>query len=682
MAALATLSIDLEARLGRMEESLARAERETAKSSARIAKSLGSIGDVGARLGTVFAGLAGALSVGAIVNQVRAVVDGFDAFNDAADATGATIEKLSALEEVGNRTGTSFDTVTGILVKFNKMLDEAGDGNSGAAKALAAIGLQAEELRRLDPAEALQRTARALQGYADDGNKARLVQELFGKSVREAAPFLKDLAEQGELNGRVTREQADAADRFNKSIFALTAQMTTFKRTLLEGVIPALAEFFEAVNKKGLGAAFYDNFDRRLASNFAAAQSKRAAEITAELERLESVPRSQRGIYNQDRIARLRGELDAVLKASTEANERVKALINGPDFQAPKPLTTQQLLRGNAGYGELPSVAVPERGTTPAQRAERDPRLPNPERLRLTTRPLDASVGKTIADAEKLFGTWDRQAEAAERFGASIKLQTADLSASLISDARARGEAQLAIDRQTLQAQLDALQVYGDERARLQDAIDANMAARQAALTESLKPEWQRLVEGWADTTAHMAKSWDDLMAGVVNYAEDALEKFIRTGKLSVDDLAAYVQQAIARMLAQKAVAELANLASFLFGGFSPAATGKAFSAGGGEVNAFAAGGVVSRPTYFRYGSGGTRNGLMGEAGPEAILPLKRGANGRLGVQSSAQAGPTVNVYLPMGVTRAELAAFVPTLKAQISSELVSRMRRPGFAGG
>ena len=59
---------------------------------------------------------------------------------------------------------------------------------------LKAIGLNAQELRRIDPAEALQRVAVALNRYSDDGNKARIVQELFGKSVREA-PFMKDLAE-------------------------------------------------------------------------------------------------------------------------------------------------------------------------------------------------------------------------------------------------------------------------------------------------------------------------------------------------------------------------------------------------------------------------------------------------------------------------------------------------------
>lgn len=78
-------------------------------------------------------------------------------------------------------------------------------------------------------------------------------------------------------------------------------------------------------------------------------------------------------------------------------------------------------------------------------------------------------------------------------------------------------------------------------------------------------------------------------------------------------------------------------------------AMGIQFARGGvfdqGGVQAFASGGVVTRPTPFKFASGGSfKNGLMGEAGPEAILPLKRGSDGRLGVtmNSSGGAGDTV----------------------------------------
>lgn len=70
-----------------------------------------------------------------------------------------------------------------------------------------------------------------------------------------------------------------------------------------------------------------------------------------------------------------------------------------------------------------------------------------------------------------------------------------------------------------------------------------------------------------------------------------------------------------------------------------PNAKGNAFE--NGKVQAFATGGVVSSPTFFPMANGGT--GLMGEAGAEAIMPLKRGKGGRLGVEAQVSS-PTINV--------------------------------------
>jgi len=67
-----------------------------------------------------------------------------------------------------------------------------------------------------------------------------------------------------------------------------------------------------------------------------------------------------------------------------------------------------------------------------------------------------------------------------------------------------------------------------------------------------------------------------------------------------------------------------------------------------GGLTAFAAGGVIATPAYFSLGPGGL--GVAGEAGPEAILPLARGRDGRLGVAmsgSSAAASVIVNIAMP-----------------------------------
>ncbi len=84
---------------------------------------------------------------------------------------------------------------------------------------------------------------------------------------------------------------------------------------------------------------------------------------------------------------------------------------------------------------------------------------------------------------------------------------------------------------------------------------------------------------------------------------------------------------------------ELASLAGSL-------AAGLVGAVGGGAAVPFASGGVVASPSYFPLPDG--RTALMGEAGAEAILPLARGADGRLGVRSAGGGvAVTFNVTTP-----------------------------------
>ena len=205
---------------------------------------IGRLGDMNSAASLVRGGLAqlgAALSVGALVAWGKATIDGVDALNDLADATGSSIENISGLEDVARRTGTSFDTVGGALVKFNQALGNAKPG-SDAEQALTALGLSVKNLQALDPAQALLQTAVALQGFADDGNKARLTQELFGKSLREVAPLLKDLADKGVLNNSVTTAAAQEAEKFNKELFALNKNVTDASRSLALYFIPQINE--------------------------------------------------------------------------------------------------------------------------------------------------------------------------------------------------------------------------------------------------------------------------------------------------------------------------------------------------------------------------------------------------------------------------------------------------------
>jgi phage-related minor tail protein len=88
-----------------------------------------------------------------------------------------------------------------------------------------------------------------------------------------------------------------------------------------------------------------------------------------------------------------------------------------------------------------------------------------------------------------------------------------------------------------------------------------------------------------------------------------------------------------------------------LVGGFSSLIGGTPnfpnLVAASGAIKPFAAGGVIGTPSYFPLRGGGL--GLAGEAGPEAILPLARGRDGRLGIAAAGGAGGsiTVNIATP-----------------------------------
>jgi len=124
------------------------------------------------------------------------------------------------------------------------------------------------------------------------------------------------------------------------------------------------------------------------------------------------------------------------------------------------------------------------------------------------------------------------------------------------------------------------------------------------------------------------------------------------------------------QMVAQKAAQTIMS--------FLPFANGGAFS--GGKVTPFASGGVVSRPTLFPMANGA---GLMGEAGPEAIMPLKRGKDGKLGVEGG---GTTIvqNINISTGVqqtVRTEIKSLMPQIAESAKSAVMDAKRRGGSYG-
>ncbi len=203
----------------------------------------------------LLAGAPAALAGLAAVQQFRNFVSAAAAMDDLAEKTGASVEKLSALASVAKISGTSIDVVENSLVRLAKGLAGADEESKGAGNALAALGLKAEELKKLDTADALKLVADRLNEYRDGAGKTALAVDLLGKSGAQALPYLKDLAETSNLQAKLTAEQAAQAENLEKNLVRLSASTSGAWKEFSAAVLPTVDQFvqalLEASNKSG-----------------------------------------------------------------------------------------------------------------------------------------------------------------------------------------------------------------------------------------------------------------------------------------------------------------------------------------------------------------------------------------------------------------------------------------------
>ncbi len=169
-----------------------------------------------------------------------------------------------------------------------------------------------------------------------------------------------------------------------------------------------------------------------------------------------------------------------------------------------------------------------------------------------------------------------------------------------------------------------------------------------------------------ADTTAleNSLQNLRSLAEGFGTQLTSAMRGAAVSGR-SLDDVLRRLALNLASMALGQGLKPLSGLLNGLFSGLVGGITG--FAKGG--VVPFAGGGVVSAPTYFPM-RGGT--GLMGEAGPEAIVPLARGPDGRLGIGAPGGGSPVSVVF---NVSTPDAASFRKS-EAQITGMLARAVRR------
>jgi lambda family phage tail tape measure protein len=217
-------------------------------------------------------------------------------------------------------------------------------------------------------------------------------------------------------------------------------------------------------------------------------------------------------------------------------------------------------------------------------------------------------------------------------------------------------------------------------KALEQASIDAKDFGKQFGKS------FQDGIKSMGDLAGNLGSSFASAFEGMA----DQLTEFVTTGKANFRDFAASVLKDISRMIiryaifnAVKGIMNIFNPAAALGSSaanvaqYAPLAKGGVFAQNG--IQAFARGGIVNKPTVFPFANG---IGLMGEAGPEAIMPLRRGRDGNLGVMSSG--GGTTNVVVNVDASgskvegdQSQAKALGNVISAAVQSELV-RQKRPG----
>lgn len=599
------------------------------------------------------AGLAGASSIAAFAGQINTAITAMGDLQDAAEKTGASVENLSALKGVAKLSGQDFDTVTDSINRLSKALRGTDDESKGAGKALAAIGLDIQKLRELDPAQAFVEIARAQEKFADGGGKTAALMAIMGKNAGQLIPYMKDLAEQQKLVGKVTAEQAQAADDYGKNLVRLQAGWSSLSRQMAAVIVgPAkdVTDWMVEAQKQGgllqavfvgIGAAMTKALGGEINPlKVAEKQANDAFAKVAELrQQFEAAPSSRKGwfgelipIDNTDLKARL-DAAESELRAAIKRRDRlVKSAV---DDDKPKDTSLNTMSFGKTGADssgkkakdEIAEASDAAKEYGKAMQALAGSTLDaNAAQMGLSKTQkvmLDLMQSPTFADMPD---TWKATAVEQFEFARAAEL-AADAQSKLNKLLGETDSSKLEESRRDMQLLADALERGVISEEKYLDAVQKRLQdgnkdiATQKTLAEEL---------GLTFTSA-----FESAVAGGGNF------RSVLKG-LEQDIIKLLVRMSVTEPLgnAVKGI-NWGSIVSGIAGYFSgtPTANAKGGVYESPSLSAYS-GQIVSKPTLFAFARGA---GLMGEAGPEAILPLKRGSDGRLGVEGGGS-NVTVNV--------------------------------------
>lgn len=639
--------------------------------------------------------LLASLSVGAIgTSFVAFMADAIktrSALDDLSDTTGDNVRTLDALRRQAEVSGFEFEQLSGGLTKFARNLNAADDEGKAAAQAVEAIGLKVADLRAMKPADAMIEVARALGGFEDGASKVAVAVALMGKEGAKMLPYLKDLAEAGELNGRITAEQAAQAERTEKEWRKLTRAFKDGKDALADELIPVLGDYAEQLRK---GIALTGSFGAALINlgtinPFKSLQSniqQRQAELKLLQESADNpnIPEAFRH-KNTARERELKNQIEFL-----QFQQRQQALkLTGPQYLDARDLQA-------AKKPKLDFVP-----TGPDKGDKSDPFAAKMAELQKLLAGTGTGADKVAAQLEATL----KYDEKLSKLAQPLKERLMKVAEEI--DLKKQG---LEISKKQLQADED-LAALRKEAAEAQSAYQIAMRDSAEAVRKTLDPtieledkirEIARLVnEGWLDEFAgesaieKLNVDFLKAQAAANNYGQavekssdaarelgltfsSAFEEAIAGGKALRDVLQGLAMD-IAKIAVRKTVTE--PIAAGLTGAFD-----KLFKPGGAEQ--------LSGPTdggglmnflggLFKAEGGPVSRGspyIVGERGPELFVPDSGGSivpNDQLG---GAGGGVVIHQHMTFGanVDRATLRGWAQAIKQETLAAVADARLRGG----
>lgn len=256
-AKIGSLHVNLDLDTARFQAGLAQTQGQMAKFQGTMKRVAGAIG--------------GLFVADAIVGIGRSAFEMASGMSEAAGRIGVSVEALQELQTAARGSGVSNEQLESSMARLNVQLGDLQGGSATAAKAFAAIGLSADDLKGKNPQESLGLIADKLMAIQDPAARAAAAQDIFGRSYANLLPMLKDgaagleeAARQSREHGQLSQEAADALD-------GLADSWGDFKEYALIGVANAMPPALDALKRVA------DEFDRTRKESWEAGQAIREA---------------------------------------------------------------------------------------------------------------------------------------------------------------------------------------------------------------------------------------------------------------------------------------------------------------------------------------------------------------------------------------------------------------------